>query len=190
LRRPLQLRFSPLKISKSTSPVVQLSKIFPSFFPMNPAFSPILKFILDFSFDSLRSVAHSRPMKEKLLTAVADSVATGFPVTVTLPSLAAVDAAVDFLKQRYVDVDFDGIGNGVTIFGDDQRIEGDEDDGLWILNLVIPSTALVATFRKKHGGLVTDSLSYHEPMSEALDAAHEDAHRYGWTFVSLQTVTA
>jgi hypothetical protein len=157
---------------------------------MNPAFSPILKFILDFSFDSFRSVAHSRPMKENLLTAVADSVATGFPVTVTLPSLAAVDAAVDFLKQRYVDVDFDGIGNGVTIFGDDQRIEGDEDEGLWILNLVIPSTALVATFRKKHGGLVTDTISYHEPMSEALDAANEDAHRYGWTFVSLQTVTA
>ena len=128
--------------------------------------------------------------RQAIAAAVADSVATGLPVTVTLPSLAAVDAAVDFLKQRYVDVDFDGIGNGVTIFGDDQRIEGDEDAGLWILNLVIPSTALVATFRKKHGGLVTDSLSYHEPMNEALDAAHEDAHRYGWTFVSLQTVTA
>jgi hypothetical protein len=24
----------------------------------------------------------------------------------------------------------------VTIFGDDQRIEGDEDEGLWVLNLV------------------------------------------------------
>jgi hypothetical protein len=128
--------------------------------------------------------------RQAIAAAVADSVATGLPVTVTLPSLAAVDAAVDFLKQRYVDVDFDGIGNGVTIFGDDQRIEGDEDAGLWILNLVIPSTALVATFRKKHGGLVTDTLSYHEPMTEALDAAREDAHRYGWTFVSLQTVTA
>jgi hypothetical protein len=127
---------------------------------------------------------------ESLVTAVADSVATALPVTVTLPSLAAVDAAVAFLKQRYVDVDFDGIGNGVTIFGDDQRIQGDESEGLWILNLVIPSTALVATFRKKHGGLVTDSISYCEPMSEALAAATEDAHRYGWTFVSLQPITA
>ncbi len=161
---------------------------------MNPAFSPILKFILDFSFDSLRSVAHSRPMKEKLLTAVADSVATGFPVTVTLPSLEAIDAAVGFLQSHYLDVDCDRIGYSVTIFGDDQRVHvsdsGDGDEGHWVLNLVIPSTALVATFRKKHGGLVTDTISYHEPMSEALDAAHEDAHRYGWTFVSLQTVTA
>jgi hypothetical protein len=129
-------------------------------------------------------------MNELLVTAVADSVATGLPVTVTLPSLAAVDAAVEFLKQRYVDVDFDVIGNGVTIFGDDQRIQGDESEGLWILNLVIPSTALVAIFRKPSGETVTDSLSYHEPMSEALAAATEDAHRYGWTFVSLQTVTA
>jgi hypothetical protein len=91
-------------------------------------------------------------------------------------------------------VDCDRIGYSVTIFGDDQRVHvsdsGDGDEGHWVLNLVIPSTALVATFRKKHGGLVTDTISYHEPMSEALDAAHEDAHRYGWTFVSLQTVTA
>jgi hypothetical protein len=161
---------------------------------MNPAFSPILKFILDFSFDSFRSVAHSRPVKENLLTAVADSVATALPVTVTLPSLEAIDAAVGFLQSHYLDVDCDRIGYSVTIFGDDQRVHvsdsGDGDEGHWVLNLVIPSTALVATFRKKHGGLVTDTISYHEPMSEALDAAHEDAHRYGWTFVSLQTVTA
>ncbi len=129
-------------------------------------------------------------MKENLLTAVADSVATAQLVTVTLPSLEAIDSAVGFLKSHYLDVDYDRIGYSVTIFGDDQRIEGNEDEGLWILNLVIPSTALVATFRKKHGGLVTDTISYHEPMSEALDAANEDAHRYGWTFVSLQTVTA
>jgi hypothetical protein len=130
----------------------------------------------------------------QIIAAIADSVATGLPVTVTLPSLAAVDAAVDFLKQRYVDVDFDGIGNGVTIFGDDQRVHvsenGDGDEGHWVLNLVIPSTALAATFRKPSGETVTDTISYHEPMTDALDAAHEDARRYGWTFVSLQTVTA
>jgi len=156
---------------------------------MKPAFSPILKFILDFSFDSFRSVSHSRPVKENLLTAVADSVATGLPVDVAI-SFESVDAAIALLRSRFVDVDHDTFPNRITIFGDDQRIEGDEDEGLWILNLVIPSTALVATFRKPSGETVTDSLSYHEPMNEALDAAHEDAHRYGWTFVSLQPVTA
>jgi hypothetical protein len=35
-----------------------------------------------------------------------------------------------------MDVDWDGFPNRVTIFGDDQRIEGDEDEGLWVLNLV------------------------------------------------------
>jgi hypothetical protein len=128
-------------------------------------------------------------MKENLLTAVADSVATGLPVDVAIPD-ANVDAAIAFLRSRFMDVDWDGFPNRVTIFGDDQRIEGDEDAGLWVLNLVIPSTALVATFRKPNGETVTDSLSYHEPMTDALDAAREDAHRYGWAFVSLQAVNA
>ena len=82
---------------------------------------------------------------ESLITAVADSVATALPVTVTLPSLDAIDAAVGFLKQRFVDVDYDRIGCSVTIFGDDQRIEGDEDEGLWVLNLVIAPVAFVDT---------------------------------------------
>jgi len=84
-------------------------------------------------------------MNESLLTAVADSVATAQLVTVTLPSLDAIDAAVGFLRRNYVDVDFDGIGNGVTIFGDDQRIEGDGDEGHWVLNLVIPQTDFIDT---------------------------------------------
>ena len=84
-------------------------------------------------------------MKENLLAAVAVSVATGLPITVTLPSLEAIDAAVGFLRRNYVDVDYDRIGCSVTIFGDDQRIEGDGDEGHWVLNLVIPQTAFVDT---------------------------------------------
>ena len=72
---------------------------------------------------------------ESLLTAVADSVATGLPVDVAI-SFANVDAAIDFLRSRFVDVDYDTFPNRITIFGDDQRIEGDEDEGLWVLNLV------------------------------------------------------
>jgi hypothetical protein len=74
-------------------------------------------------------------MKENLITAVADSVATGLPVDVAIP-FSQVDAAIDFLRSRFVDVDWDTFPNRVTIFGDDQRIEGDEDEGLWVLNLV------------------------------------------------------
>lgn len=84
-------------------------------------------------------------MKENLLTAVADSVATAQLVTVTLPSLEAIDAAVGFLRRNYVDVDYDRIGCSVTIFGDDQRIQGDGDEGHWVLNLVIEPTAFVDT---------------------------------------------
>jgi len=78
---------------------------------------------------------------ESLLTAVADSVATGLPVDVAMP-FTSVDAAIAFLRSRFMDVDWDGFPNRVTIFGDDQRIEGDEDEGLWVLNLVFaPSIA-------------------------------------------------
>jgi hypothetical protein len=71
----------------------------------------------------------------RILTAVADSVATGLPVDVAIPD-ANVDAAIAFLRSRFVDVDWDGFPNRITIFGDDQRIEGDEDEGLWVLNLI------------------------------------------------------
>jgi hypothetical protein len=72
---------------------------------------------------------------ESLLTAVADSAATALPVDVAIP-FANVDAAISFLRSRFVDVDHDTFPNRVTIFGDDQRIEGDEDEGLWVLNLI------------------------------------------------------
>jgi hypothetical protein len=44
---------------------------------------------------------------------------------------------------------------------------------------------IVATFRKPDGEIVKDS-SYHEPISEAREAAEEDAHRYGWEFLSVE----
>jgi hypothetical protein len=72
---------------------------------------------------------------ESLVTAVADSAATGLPVDVAIP-FANVDSAIAFLRSRFVDVDHDTFPNRVTIFGDDQRIEGDEDEGLWVLNLI------------------------------------------------------
>jgi len=45
--------------------------------------------------------------------------------------------------------------------------------------------SIVATFRKPDGEIVKDS-SYHEPISEAREAAEEDAHRYGWEFLSVE----
>ena len=73
--------------------------------------------------------------QEALLTAVADSVATALPVDVAI-SFVDVDAAIALLRSRFVDVDWDTFPNYVTIFGDDQRIQGDEYAGLWVLNLV------------------------------------------------------
>jgi hypothetical protein len=131
---------------------------------------------------------------ESLITAVADSVATALPIDVPIP-YASVDAAIGFLRSRFVDVDWDGFPDRVTIFGDDPSVpvspNGDGYEAHFVLNLVCPKeTRFTAIFRKPSGEIVTDSLSYHEPMNEALDAAHEDAHRYGWAFVSLQTVNA
>ena len=87
--------------------------------------------------------------RQAIAAAVADSVATAQLVTVTLPSLDAIDNAVGFLQRNYVDVDYDRIGCSVTIFGDDQRVHvsesGDGDEGHWVLNLVIPQTAFVDT---------------------------------------------
>lgn len=82
---------------------------------------------------------------ESLITAVADSVATAQPVTVTMPSLDAIDAAIGFLRCRFADVDYDRIGCSVTIFGDDQRIQGNEDEGLWVINLVLAPVPFIDT---------------------------------------------
>ena len=44
---------------------------------------------------------------------------------------------------------------------------------------------VTATFRKPDGEIEKDS-SYHEPMNEAIEAAEEDAHRYGWEFLGAE----
>ena len=81
---------------------------------------------------------------ESLITAVADSVATALPIDVNIPYVN-IDAAIALLRSRFVDVDWDTFPTYVTIFGDDQRIEGDEDEGLWVLNLVIAPVPFVDT---------------------------------------------
>ena len=45
--------------------------------------------------------------------------------------------------------------------------------------------SITATFRKPDGEIEKDS-SYHEPMNEAIEAAEEDAHRYGWEFLGAE----
>jgi hypothetical protein len=90
--------------------------------------------------------------RQAIAAAVADSIATGQPVTVTLPSLDSIDAAVGFLKQRFVDVDWDGFPDRVTIFGDDQRIpvspNGDGDEGHFVLNLMRPACLTANPFNE------------------------------------------
>jgi len=168
---------------------------------MNPHLLHLSKFILNFSFDSFRSVAHSHPMQNfnlsletvaSIRTAIADSIATGQCVTVPITDL---ENTLRFIGCHYNDCDFDSYLNQTTIFGDDPEItisdDGDGYEAHFVLNLVCPKQSrFTAIFRKPSGETVTDSLSYHEPMNEALDAANEDAHRYGWAFVSLQPITA
>lgn len=63
--------------------------------------------------------------------------------------------------------------NGVTMNGEEK-------------DFFIEPERLVATFRKPCGGVVVDKDTYHEPMAEAREAAEEDAHRYGWEFLSVE----
>lgn len=84
-------------------------------------------------------------MQHALLTAVADSTATGLPVDVSVP-VDSIESAITFLRSRFVDVDWDTFPNRVTIFGDDQRIQGDEDEGLWVLNLVFAPAPVRFTY--------------------------------------------
>ena len=85
---------------------------------------------------------------EAILTAIADSVATALPVDVNVPCVN-IDAAIRFIRSRFVDVDYDSFPDRITIFGDDQRIpvspNGDGDEGHFVLNLVFPVTAFVET---------------------------------------------
>jgi hypothetical protein len=53
----------------------------------------------------------------------------------------------------------------------------------------IKEAVLVATFRKPCGVVVVDVDTYHGPMAEALEAAEEDAHRYGWELVGVEVAS-
>lgn len=115
---------------------------------MNPHLSTHSKFIFDFSFDTSPHLTYRHLVKENLLTAVADSVATALPIDVQI-SFVDVDAAIRFIRSRFVDVDYDSFPDRITIFGDDQRVpvspNGDGDEGHFVLNLVFPVTAFVDT---------------------------------------------
>jgi hypothetical protein len=86
---------------------------------------------------------------ESILTAVADSVATALPVSVSVPD---IDAAVRFIRSRFVDVDFDPFPDRITIFGDDQRIpvspNGDGCEGHFVLNLMRPVSLTANPFNE------------------------------------------
>ena len=80
-----------------------------------------------------------RPDLIAVLTAVADSIATGQPVTV---KVSDVEACVTYLQSRpsFTDVDFDPFPDRITIFGDDSSVwtdpDGDGDEGHFVLNLM------------------------------------------------------
>jgi hypothetical protein len=85
---------------------------------------------------------------ESIITAVADSVATALPVDVNVPYVN-IDAAIRFIRSRFVDVDWDTFPDRVTIFGNDSSIpvspDGDGDEGHFVLNLIFPVTAFIDT---------------------------------------------
>jgi hypothetical protein len=130
-------RFPRLKNRFFVSPVVPLSKIFTHFPQQKPTFHPTLKNIFDFSFDAVFRFTYRHLMNSTLLTAVADSVATGLTVSV---SVSDIDEAVRFIRRSFVDVDFDSFPDRVTIFGDDSSVwtdpDGDGDEGRFVLNLM------------------------------------------------------
>jgi len=128
---------------------------------------------------------------QRILIAIGLSVATK-----TCPEIEVcdVEAACRWIQSRFDDVDWDwtdGEHDAASIFGDDRRIPVcDDDEGNeahFTIRLV--GQRIVATFFTPDGETVTDS-SYHGPIDEATEAANEDANRYGWVLVSVETATA
>jgi len=80
-------------------------------------------------------------MKLTLLAAIADSIATARCVRVATPA-PDIEAAIRFIRSRFVDVDFDPFPDRITIFGDDPSIpvadDGDGYEGHFVLDLVFP----------------------------------------------------
>ena len=83
-------------------------------------------------------------MKLTLLAAIADSIATARCVRVATPA-SDIEAAIRFIRSRFVDVDFDPHPDRVTVFGDDPSIPvaeaGDGDEGHFVIDLVFPVTS-------------------------------------------------
>ena len=87
--------------------------------------------------------------RQAIAAAVADSIATGQPVTV---SVSDIDAAVRFIRRSFVDVDFDPFPDRITIFGDDSSVwtdpDGDGDEGHFVLNLMRPASLTANPFNE------------------------------------------
>jgi hypothetical protein len=49
-----------------------------------------------------------------------------------------IDAAIAFIRSRFVDVDWDPFPDRITIFGDDSSVEGDEDEGRFVIHIMRP----------------------------------------------------
>lgn len=88
-------------------------------------------------------------MNSTLLAAIADSMATAQPVSIPV---ANIDAAIRFIRSRFVDVDFDPFPDRVTIFGDDSSVwtdpDGDGDEGHFVLNLMRPLSLTANPFNE------------------------------------------
>ena len=90
------------------------------------------------NIEALTSIFATEQARSVLLPAIADSVATGQCVTVRMYSVDEIDSAILWLRKTFLDVDWDRTSDeSVTIFGDDQNIIGDEDEGLWVLNITL-----------------------------------------------------
>jgi hypothetical protein len=80
-------------------------------------------------------------MKLTLLAAIADSIATARCVRVATPA-PDIEAAIRFIRSRFVDVDYDPHPDRITIFGDDPSIavpdDGDGYEAHFVIDLVFP----------------------------------------------------
>ena len=90
------------------------------------------------NIEALTSIFATEQARSVLLPAIADSVATGQCITVRMYSVDEIDSAILWLRKTFLDVDWDRTSDErVTVFGDDQNIIGDEDAGLWVLNITL-----------------------------------------------------
>ena len=90
------------------------------------------------NIEALTTIFTTEQSRSVFLPAIADSVATGQCVTVRMYSIDEIDSAILWLRSTYLDVDWDRTSDeSVTIFGDDQNVIGNEDEGLWVLKITL-----------------------------------------------------